>query len=141
MTASIAYVTQFGSKVLHNGSTIHCTDMLTKSGKAKLNLVTLPSGAIIDPNGSSEDAAVVPQKFKSVHLLTYTSEATAVAEAESILALVGTRDTVTATKVSSGTDTCEARIEQVTIVNKRKKTKGFWKIMLEISFQPITAFS
>ena len=95
------------------------------AARALLNLIELPNGTVFDPNGAIEDAAVLPQKFKSTHMLRYSTPAAAVAEAENIMALVGTRATVTATKVTTGTITCIARVEQVMLKSRGKKG-GLW---------------
>lgn len=135
------YLTSFGSKTLHNGSTHHnATGVNPDSTKAKLDLIELANGVLFDPNGTGP-APTVPQPIKVEIVLKYSTAAAAETEAESIVALVGTRNTLTAKRMAAGTTrTCLARLEQV-IDRRRYPQEASREITLELHFQPLNNWS
>jgi hypothetical protein len=113
MSISLFRITQFGSQVLHNGTTHYATRYIENPLKAKLDIIELPNGALFDPNGSGA-AATTPQPFESPHLIKLTAPAAASTELAAIKALVGTRGTLTASPYDgSANQTCTARLERI----------------------------
>lgn len=113
--SSIAYLSSFGTTptlTLHNGTTHKAGGIVNKSAQAQLDYILLPNKTWYDPNLNSQ-APRVPDAVVAMVVVTLANKAAVVTEFEVMCGHVGKKATLTATKISSGTVTCTARLEQV----------------------------
>lgn len=138
-TIGTAYVSQFGSKVLHNGITHRSLETVSKLQEAVNTIIELPNGLIFDTYGSGA-APTKPKRFKATVLLQYASSQLAEGEFQSIIDLIGTRETVTAVNADTSTSTCQARLHSVAEVTPDKnQLNGIIKVQL--TFIPLEVWS
>ncbi len=113
--SSIIYPSSFASSpalTLHNGTTHKAAAIVPRSAVAQLDYIVLPNKVLYDPNGSGQ-AARLPDVVVARVVVQLTTKAAVVAEFEAMCNQVGVKATLTATKISGGTVTCAARLEQV----------------------------
>ena len=140
MNGSAIYVTQFGAKVLHNGTTHYATSTIRESAKADVKPIKLPNGRLYDMY-QSYDAPVSPTNFTATLLLRLAKDS-AIAEFEAIAALVGTRATVIGKRntTTGATATCTARLTGIANINRDDKhfNNG---IRIKLSFTALDLWS
>lgn len=140
--SSIAYLSSFGTSptlTLHNGTTHKAGAIVEKSALAQIDYVLLPNKTIYDPNGSAQ-APRVPDVVVGTVMITLANKAAVVAEFEAMCGHVGKRATLTATKISSGTVTCGARLEQVENISPFP-TDIDNIIEVRLTFRPLTVWA
>lgn len=125
---------------LHNGTTHFAKALITQTQKAELDLIMLPNHVIYDPNGPSVAAPTVPARFVAEIIIKLATQALIVAEWAAWELHVGKIDTLTATKISSGTVTCTARLESITNVYPFQDSIDK-QITVEAAFVPLTAWA
>lgn len=136
----LSYLTSFGLQTLHNGTTHRAQSLVSASAEAKLDLKQLPNGAIFDPNGSTP-APLTPRPVTYDLMLVYSTPDLAEAEHNTIMDLVGTAATLTATQIDgAGTQTCTARLRKIES-NRRGAPFRSRKIKMKLHFTPTDNWS
>lgn len=134
--SAVAYPSAFGNQTLHNGTTHRSVNIIAGSGESAAKYISLPNGTLFDPYGTTA-APIKPSPVTATVFLTYSTQALANTEYEALVALIGTRATLTATKTSGGTMTCTARLKKISNVSPfRDRPGGHMKVKLE--FVPLT---
>ncbi len=127
-------ITQFGSQILHNGTTIFAKDHVDIAPQAKLDIIELANGALFDPN-TTNDAPTIPQPFTSLHIIKEVTKAQANTQLRNIKDLIGKRYTLTAAPYDgSASESCTARLEKV---DARKNPTPRTLIRLKLHFVPL----
>lgn len=138
-TIGTAYVSQFGAKVLHNGTTHRSLKTVSKLQTAVSTTIELPNALVYDTYGNAP-APLKPARFMATILLQYTSKQLAEDEFQSLVALIGTRGTVTAVNADGSTSTCSARLNSVAEITPDKDIlNGIIKVQL--TFDPVEVWS
>lgn len=133
---SIAYITQFRSTTLHNGTDRYAVNVLHQSPVAKLKIIQLPDGTLYDGHETG-DAPTAPAAVTAVFLLRMGTPTAANTEFEALAAMVGQSGTLTAKKADGTTTTCTARLKRVTNVSKYRD-RMLADIKVKLEFQPTT---
>lgn len=134
----IVYPVSFGSQVLHDQVNRFATKTVIPASSAPAQLVKLPNGELYDPF-LGDDIAPVPGKFDTVIQMVFSSNALLSAEIDTVWALVGKRDFLTAKKPDGATVSCSARLETVTLRHPYEILTG-GKTKIQLTFQPISVF-
>ncbi len=138
-TIGRAYLSQFGTKVLHNGTTHRSLTTISKLPRSIDTTIDLPNSLKHDTYGSSP-APLIPQPFTAVILLQYTDKILAEAEFKNLIALLGTRATATAVNADGTTSTCTARLRTISETTADKDIlTGIVKVQMD--FDPLDVWS
>ena len=137
---SILYLTSFGSQTLWNGTTMQAASTIDASPKAQIGTIPLANGAIYDMY-QTYDAPTTPQPF-DYRLLLNMPKDTAVATFETLVGLIGKRNTLTGKKDNTAgtTMTCTARLESIKR-QARDTTNNSVGMLLILHFVPYDDWS
>ena len=137
--SSIIYPSSFSTTpvmTLHNGSSHLSSQLVVQSARARLNLRQLPNGVIYDLGGTTQ-APLLPPSVTAEVVIELATKAAVVAEYEAWGDHVGKKETLTGTKISGGTMTCMAWLEQLEIVSPFP-TNIDTQLTVRLLFRPTT---
>ncbi len=139
--SSIIYPSSFASSptlTLHNGTTHKAAAIVIRSAVAQLDYIVLPNKVLYDPNGSGA-APRLPDIVVAKVAVQLANKTAIVTEFEAMCNQVGVKAILTGTKISGGTLTCTARLEQVENVSPFLLDIDR-QMEVQLTFRPLTTW-